>query len=267
MIYKEINGSSMTCEQIKLYLERINVKEPVTLNAEYLAELQQAHISHIPFENIDIMKQKPLLINRDVLFEKIILNKRGGVCSELNTLYNWLLESLGYQVCSYSSRIIAQTSPIQAKSHRIIAVDIDGERYLTDVGFNYEHHRIPLKMEEHLIQDDGECQYKLIKDNFFGWLMMQNRPGIGWREKIGFTEDPCVDLDFVAATFFAENHPESRINKHLKVSLHIDGTFYAIRAGNFIKETGGAEKIIEPITSEQQEKRILQDVFDLNIGE
>lgn len=253
----------MTEKQIELYLERIGMKKSEKPDLEYLFELHKAHIAHIPFENIDIMVSKAINLNREALFEKIIINKRGGVCSELNTLYNWLLESLGYQVRSYSSRIIAKTAPLQPRSHRIIAVEINGEKYLTDVGFNYEHHRIPLKIEENLVQDDGECQYKLLRDDFFGWIMMQNRPEEGWRQKLGFTEDPCIDLDFVQATFFAENHQDSRINKHLKVSLHIDGVFYAIRAGKFLKEHGGVEEIIESITSKAQEQRILREVFDI----
>ncbi|MGN0703333.1 MAG: arylamine N-acetyltransferase [Lentihominibacter sp.] len=263
MIYQEINGPAMTAEQIDLYLGRIGIKEISDPDEEYLRELQLAHITHIPFENIDMMAGRPLSLDREALFRKIVLNGRGGVCSELNTLYNWLLESLGYDVRSYSSRIIAAGSPVQPRSHRVIAAEINGKRYLTDVGFNYEHHRIPLKIEENIVQDDGECRYRLVRDDFFGWLMLQDRPECGWRKKLGFTEDPCIDMDFIPATFYAEHHPDSRINKHLKVSLYIDGVFYAIRSGSFLMEKGGVEEVIKPVTSEEQQNRILRDVFNL----
>lgn len=265
MIYNEINGAPMSREKINAYLNRIRMDAPVSPDLEYLTRLQAAHISHIPFENLDIMAGKQLSLDREHLYDKIIRQERGGVCSEINTLYNWLLESLGYEVISYCSRIIAQTLPIQSQSHRLMGVALEGKIYLTDAGFNFEHHRIPLLLEENLVQSDGECEYKLVRDEFWGWVMWQNRPDHGWRRKLGFTEEPHIDLDFVPATFFAECHPDSRINKHTKVSLHIDGRFYAIRSNAFLMERGGVEEIIKPIVSKEQEDKILREVFHLTV--
>ena len=220
-------------------------------------------MSHIPFENIDIMDGKPLSLDRKVLYEKIIDRKRGGVCSELNTLYNWLLESLGFNVISYNSRITGTAAPFQSRSHRIMGVRLEDCTYLTDVGYNFEHHRIPLLLKAGLVQDDGECKYRLEPDEFFGWGMWQFRPKEGWRKKLGFTEEPQIDLDFVPPTFFAQYHPDSRINKSLKVSLHIHGQFHAIRGGQYLLEHGGVEDPQENITSKERENQLLQEVFHL----
>lgn len=253
----------MSQQQIEAYLQRIEMEPPKNPDLEYLTLLQQSHMSHIPFENLDIMKGIPLSLKREDLFDKIIFRRRGGVCSEINTLYNWLLESLGFDVTSYISRVIASQTPVQARSHRIIAVHIDGKTCLTDAGFNYEHHRIPLLFQEDLIQSDGECEYKLVRDDFWGWIMWQHRPGVGWRRKLGFTVEPQIDLDFVPPTFFAEHHPNSKVNKMTKVSLYINNRFFAIRSGAFLTEKGGVEEIIEPITSSKQEQEILREVFSL----
>ena len=137
--------------------------------------------------------------------------------------------------------------------------------FLSDVGFNFDHHRIPLQLEADLVQYDGECEYKLARDDFWGWLMWQHRPNLGWRRKLGFTEEPQIDLDFVAPTFFAANHPDSRINKATKVSVHRDGRFYAIRSGAFLTENGGEEKIIEKITSKEQELKLIREFFLLPV--
>ena len=235
------------------------------LDLEYLTHLQTQHISHIPFENLDIMAGKPISLDRSDLFHKIITCRRGGVCSELNTLYSWLLESLGFDVTSYSARIIASTAPVQMRSHRIIGVHMQSGTFLSDVGFNFDHHRIPLRLEADLVQYDGECEYKLVRDDFWGWLMWQHRPNLGWRRKLGFTEEPQIDLDFAAPTFFAAKHPDSRINKTTKVSIHRNGRFYAIRSGAFLTENGGEEEIIEKITSKEQELRLIRDFFLLPV--
>lgn len=264
---QHLNGKPMTQEQIDAYLERIGMKGiSLEQSLAYLAKLQYAHITHIPFENLDIMAGIPLSLDRETLFEKVVHRKRGGVCSELNTLYNWLLESLGFQVTSYVSRIIAESRPIQAASHRIMAVACDGESYLTDVGFNYQHHRTPMLLVENVTHDDGDCQYRLEQDDFFGWIMWQKRPQSGWRKKLSFTETPQLDLDFIYPTFFAQEHPDSAINKATKVSLYLPqekGKFYAIRGGQFLREEGGEVEVLEELTSKEQEQEILAQVFHL----
>lgn len=263
---KKINGAAMSPEQTGQYLSRIGMQAPETPDLAYLSRLQMAHMSHIPFENLDIMDGKPLSLDREVLYEKIVRKRRGGVCSELNTLYNWLLESLGFDVVSYNSRITGAAAPIQSRSHRIIGVRLDGKTYLTDVGYNFEHHRIPLLLKAGLVQDDGECKYRLEPDDFFGWILWQYRPGEGWRKKLGFTEEPQIDLDFVPPTFFAQYHPDSRINKSLKVSLYIDGQFHAIRGGQYLLEHGGIEDPVETIGSKGREEQLLREVFKLSRG-
>lgn len=251
----------MLSDQTDSYFERISAYRSDSLDIEYLTHLHKQHISHIPFENLDIMAGKAVSLNRTDLFHKIITHRRGGVCSEINTLYNWFLESLGFQTVSYSARIIASSNPVQMRSHRIISVALDGKQYITDAGFNFEHHRIPLLLRENIIQDDGECQYRFTRDDFWGWIMWQNRPKLGWRKILGFIEEPHIDLDFIAPTFFAERHPDSKINKFTKVSLYINGTFYAVRNNLFLKEVNGVENIIYSIKTKKQEEKILREIF------
>ena len=50
------------------------------------------------------------------MFAKIIMKNRGGICFELNGLYNWLLESLGYKVTSYAARFIDRLEEYQIRN-------------------------------------------------------------------------------------------------------------------------------------------------------
>lgn len=262
-----VNGQKMTEAQIVAYLDRIGIENAAEVlqkpgTPEMLAALQRAHITHVPFENIDIMDGKELSLNREILFEKVIERRRGGVCSELNTLYNWLLESLGYDVTSFISRIIAKTAPLQANSHRVMMVRFGDVRYITDVGFNFDHHRIPLVLEEDTEQYDGECTYRFSREDILGWVLHQ-KTAEGWRRKISFTESPQLDLDFVGPTFFAQHSPASRINKALKVSIHKDGVFYAIREGAFLTEEKGIVREIERVETACRQQELLREVFGL----
>lgn len=255
----------MTRKQIERYLERIGLSQPITLDLAGLTQLQRAHQSVIPFENLDIMTGFSLSLDRTRLYEKMIIDRRGGICSELNTLYNWLLESLGFDVVSFNSRIIAKNAMIQPRTHRVLCVQLGEERYLTDVGFNYEHHRDPLLLKEGLVQSDGCCNYRLEKDEFWGGVMWQERPGMGWRQILGFTEERQIDADFILPTFYAQYHPDSRINKFLKISLYDkeQPICYAIRSGYFYIEKNGVEQVAELITSQEHSRKLLREQFGL----
>ena len=275
-----INGPAMTQDQIRAYLERIGLdrfelehaglSDFAQLDLEFLSALQWKHMCAVPFENIDIMNDVPVTLDRETLFEKIVVRRRGGVCSELNTLYNWLLESLGFQVESFSSRVISDAVPYPGRSHRIMCVRLGDDRYITDVGYNYEHHRKPLLLQDGLLQTDGTCDYLLQRQAIYGWLMLQKPAGSQqpWRKKIAFSEDPNLDSDFVAATYFAQYHPDSKINKALKISRYEDGRFYAIRQGDFLTEDGGVVRTLEPgITDERTEELVQGFFFQTNLGE
>ena len=51
-----------TMDRTKKYLARIGLAEdtPVTKTYEFLAKLQLAHVTTVPYENFDIPKGKPL---------------------------------------------------------------------------------------------------------------------------------------------------------------------------------------------------------------
>lgn len=51
--------------QIKQYFERIGYCQAVYTNLETLSGLQWAHITHIPYENLDILASIPLSLKSD----------------------------------------------------------------------------------------------------------------------------------------------------------------------------------------------------------
>lgn len=215
----QIGNEKMTPQQIEQYLHRLQIEEKIQPNLEMLRKLQRQHLLHIPYENLDSMAGRITSLNHEDLFQKLIIRRRGGICFELNGLYAWLLESLGYSVTNYAARFISKEDPVQMRRHRVMVVMLDGNRYLTDVGVNQESCRIPLLLEEDLVQSDGISEYKLTKDPFWGWLLWQKLPGHDWKRIYGFTEEPQLDMDYVMPCIFCDLHPASPINKFYKVSI------------------------------------------------
>jgi len=90
---------------IKAYLERIGAVESEKRDIEYLAYLQERHLLTIPFENLDISQKKPIVLAPELFFQKIIEGKRGGICFELNGLFNILLNELGFETKLVSASV------------------------------------------------------------------------------------------------------------------------------------------------------------------
>lgn len=110
--YADINGRPTKKLQIEQYLRKLQLNdfEP-TVNLATLTKLQDAHLKYIPYENFDCLNGKITSLKRQDMFNKVIMHNRGGICFELNGLYNWLLESLGFDVTSYSARLSIKWKP------------------------------------------------------------------------------------------------------------------------------------------------------------
>ena len=78
------------------YLQRIDYKGSLKPSLKTLANLQKQHLLHIPFENLDIAAGVPIELDINRIYKKVIMNKRGGFCYELNRLFCELLTQLGF---------------------------------------------------------------------------------------------------------------------------------------------------------------------------
>lgn len=264
--YADINGRPMKKLQIEQYLRKLQLNdfEP-TVNLATLTKLQDAHLKYIPYENFDCLNGKITSLKRQDMFNKVIMHNRGGICFELNGLYNWLLESLGFEVTSYSARFIDKMETYQLRRHRVMCVTLGEKRYLTDVGVNSESPRVPLEIVEGLIQSDGISQYKFTRSEFWGWLLWQKERGKIWKRLFGFTEEPQIDKDFITASFWCDAHPDSPFIKSKKLSIFREDCNITIR-GNYLKfYLGGRVKYRYKINTSAELKEILWEYFGINV--
>lgn len=264
--YADINGRPMKKLQIQQYLRKLQLNdfEPA-VNLATLTKLQDAHLKYIPYENFDCLNGKITSLKRQDMFNKVIMHNRGGICFELNGLYNWLLESLGFDVTSYSARFIDKMETYQLRRHRVMCVALGEKRYLTDVGVNSESPRVPLEITEGLIQSDSISQYKFTRSEFWGWLLWQKEHGKIWKRLFGFTEEPQIDKDFITASFWCDAHPDSPFIKSKKLSIFREDCNITIR-GNYLKfYLGGRVKYRYKINTGAELKEILWEYFGINV--
>ena len=121
------------------YLTRIQYREPVKPDVETLHGLQRAHMLTVPFENLDIGLNRPIRLDLESLWNKLIIQRRGGFCYEVNGLFGWLLEQIGFEVTYLNARDYHPEDDSFGIDfdHLVLLVRVPNEptRWLADVGW------------------------------------------------------------------------------------------------------------------------------------
>lgn len=208
-----------TNPNINDYLKRIGYDGPLDGSVETLAKLQEKHLHAVPYENLDILNQIPLSLEISDLFDKIVIRGRGGYCFELNMLFGWLLREIGYTVTDYFARFWRdEPNPPPKRRHQVLRVDVKGTSYLCDVGVGLVIPRRPIEMKEGLKQRQGDEIYRLDKDPQFGWMLMDWKHG-QWERLYSFSEEPQLPRDFLMASYWCENSPDSIFTQMTMISI------------------------------------------------
>ncbi|MEC0206889.1 arylamine N-acetyltransferase [Paenibacillus lautus] len=204
---------------VNQYLERIGYTGPIVNSAYMLARLQEQHVHTVPYENLDILHQIPLSLDIPDLYDKIVTRHRGGYCFELNALFGWLLQELGFKVTHYFGRFWRDETDTPAKRrHHILQVDIEDQRYIADVGVGGAGPRHPLELVDGLEQTQGNETYRLVQTEAYGWMLEEWKKE-AWDPVFSFTEEPNLPRDFITTSFWCEYAPDSPFNKTARVSI------------------------------------------------
>ena len=138
---------------IQAYLRRINYSGEQAPSAATLYELHRAHLLAVPFENLDIHLGRPIVLDQDALFDKIVTRRRGGFCYELNGLFALLLRELGFEVTLLAAGVARADGGFGPEfDHltllvRATSLNPQSEVWLADVGFG-DSFREPLRFVE-----------------------------------------------------------------------------------------------------------------------
>jgi N-hydroxyarylamine O-acetyltransferase len=217
----------------KDYLSRIDFSAPLNAAAPEpsLATLQALHMSHllaVPFENLSIHYGQPIILEDAALFDKIVTRKRGGFCYELNGLFTWLLQRLGFQVTLLSAGVAHADGGFGPEyDHLTLLVhDLSGADWLADVGCG-DSFRQPLRLEAateqkekdghgyRFVREEQESEDKTMRD----YWILQRASGEAWESQYRFTLQPHVLADFTERCHFHQTSPESHFTQKRVCSL------------------------------------------------
>jgi|SRR5699024_460852 len=205
---------------LQSYFQRIGYDGPTEPTLAVLRRLVHWHTQTIPFENIDVLLGKPVQIEREAIFHKLVHKQRGGYCFEQNGLMQQVLRELGYTVFPLGARVRlrqADREQFPARTHLFSAVNIDGVYWLVDVGFGALTLTAPLLWQESALQHQSREPRRLVREGkrWFHQAWQQD----GWRDVYEFTKEPMHLADQRVANWYTSTHPDSNFTQRLSLAL------------------------------------------------
>jgi N-hydroxyarylamine O-acetyltransferase len=249
---------------IQTYLSRIKYDKPIKTDLNTLAGLQTAHMLTVPFENLDIGLKRPLKIDEESLWEKIMVRKRGGFCYELNGLFAWLLKEIGFDVTYLNARDYHQEDDSFGIDfdHLVLLVRVPGEstRWLADVGWGDSFTR-PLDIDNLNERVQGLRSYWL--EPFKGGYQLWQRNYDGNRERQYYFDltPHSFPTEYEATCLYHQTSPQSIFTqKRIATRLTEDGRI-SLDDEKLIVTKNGQREVI-PV-SEQERAALLLEHFGI----
>lgn len=202
----------------KHYLARIEYHGPLKPNLALLAALQKAHLFHVPFENLDIHLNRPITLDLQTLYKKIVIDRRGGFCYELNGLFYQLLKNIGFEVKRVSARVYVKDGGLGPEcDHMAIIARIEKTDYLVDVGFG-EFAVAPLIIHTEGIQQDERGAFKLDTLDA-ACYKVSKQTGDKWQPEYAVSLRPRALHEFDAMCQHHQSSPDSHFTQNKLCSL------------------------------------------------
>jgi arylamine N-acetyltransferase len=300
-------------EQIAVYYDRISlpeklrkydVKELSPKDAlEYLKQLQKHHLISVPFENLvryqihsnhtastkhsqnlHYYPHRSIVIHADELYQKIVVNKRGGYCMELNATFSSLLKSIGFTLYAAGARV-NEGYGFGPFSHMANIVTIGSDRYLVDVGFGSNYVPIvPIRLINdtagftNIAPASARLVFKAIEgatNPYHKLWVYQHRTSEGeeWRDMYCF----AAEIEFRQEDFEMMNWWTSTSRKTIftqkvicnKMIIGDDGEIAGtIGLMRELKRRKGKEsEVLKEFESEEQRVKALEKEFEIVLSE
>ncbi len=247
---------------IDSYFQRIaysGSREPIF---ETLRALQLAHLYTVPFENLDIVYfKRRIVLDEKKLFEKIVCQRRGGFCYELNGLFSQLLQRLGFRVDQLAANVANEDGRFGIDyDHMTLLVHLEESR-LVDVGFG-DSFREPLRFHSRDEQFQFNRKY-LISEADGIYLLEEEKDDTGFHPQYRFTLAPHELLDYVGACEYHQTSPESSFTQRRVCSRATPEGRITLSDMKFVTSVGEVKEERE-LKSEEELASLLTEQFGIS---
>ncbi|GAA0259032.1 arylamine N-acetyltransferase [Actinomadura nitritigenes] len=224
------------------YLKRIGFDDDPRPDAATLRALHRAHVTAIPFENLEIMLGRPIGLDLATVQGKLVDRPRGGYCFEHNRLFAAVVEKIGFQVTALTGRVSMGSEKVLPGTHALLHVRTPGQgehepALLCDVGFGGGPLE-PLEFPGSADIDQDGWGFRLRSGSSAAALPasaqvweMQQRGADGWFRRHSFPMVEAFRVDFDVLNHYVATSPRSPFTRRPFVQrfspeahLVLDGT-------------------------------------------
>jgi N-hydroxyarylamine O-acetyltransferase len=248
---------------IDTYLQRISYEGDIHIDHNTLAALQYHHLVSVPFENLDIHLGNKIKLDLAHLEKKIVRDKRGGFCYELNGLFYALLHQLGFQVKMVAARVAKEEGRFgQEFDHMALIVDLGGE-WLVDVGFG-DSFLLPMPLEVGIKHQDPSGYYIIETYGKDSFRLEASENDRDYTPQYFFTRTERQLEDYTQGCIYHQTSPESSFTRSRVCSLATETGRITLTDKEFI-ETVVGRKNVRAVKDEKEFYQILRDKFEINV--
>jgi N-hydroxyarylamine O-acetyltransferase len=248
--------------KIDAYLDRIGFSGPRRPTAETLRQLHRAHMFAVPFENLDIPLGNPIVLSLPEFYAKIVERRRGGFCYELNGLFGWLLEQLGFHIERLSAGVYGGGQQGPEFDHLTLLVETD-EPLLADVGFG-DSFVEPLPLDGLVTAAGTGTLYRLTGIDSARVLERQ-KPGSDWEPQYAFTLQPHQLEEFGPRCYWTQTSPDSGFTRKVSCSLATPEGRITL-SGRRLITTRGQERTEQEVADMDEYRMLLKTHFGIDLG-
>lgn len=249
------------------YLRRMAVTEAdetLVPSCPLLYRLHRAHVATFSHENVDVILGRAVTMDVPSMQAKLIRRRRGGNCLELNLLFAALLERLGFAVTRLAGRVRMGCDRIRSRTHVVLRVDLDGHRWLVDVGFGGPGLLEPLSLADGstAIQESWGYGLRCLPDG--QWVLHSDRAR-GTFDLYSFTLEPQHSVDYVVANHYITTHLRSPFTGQLVAQRSLPAERLLLRGTTLVRTLPDWKEVTQEVPAEEV-PRLLTDQFAIELS-
>jgi arylamine N-acetyltransferase len=250
--------------KLSAYLRRIGFGGSVRPDLATLKAMHRAHQYAIPFENLDVLLHRPVVLDLAASYDKIVSERRGGWCYELNGVMGWALKEIGFDVTRMSAGVMrVLAGDAQLGNHLCLLVRLD-QSYLVDVGFGGSLvEPLPLQASE---REDAPYRLGLSEPGDGYWRFSESAGGDDDAFSFDFRVAPADEALFAHKCQFLQTDPASPFTQNLVVQRRAAKTHLSLR-GRVLATVDSMRVGKKLLNSADELITTLRDSFDLDIPE
>jgi N-hydroxyarylamine O-acetyltransferase len=244
--------------ELKHYFKRIGYDGAPRIDYETLRAVHQLQNDAITYENLDVQLGRPVGRAIEDIYEKIVVQGRGGWCYEQNELLGWALSEMGFRVSQHAGGVMRDANGQAAVgNHLVLIVELD-RPYLADCGFGDGIiEPLPLAVGKY---DQRGLGFALSKTEDDWWRFHNHAHGAA--ADFDFRSEPADQALLDEKSRQLQSDPQSGFVLNAVCQRHQPGAHHTLR-GRVLKTLRNGVFEQRLVSDLADYEATLRDVFDL----